>query len=80
MLSNECQCFLICIAKIQSKFLKTVQNKKDAVKEDVIRVIHEFSDLPPMSKWLTTVQSKEDVVKEGVARVIYEFKESIRNK
>ena len=46
----------------------------------MIRVIHEFSDLPPMSKWLTTVQSKEDVVKEDVARVIYEFKESIRNK
>ena len=37
MLFNECQHFLICIA-----ILKTVQSKKDMVKEDVARAIYEF--------------------------------------
>ena len=44
MLSNECQHFLICIVKIWSKRLKTVQSKKDAVKEDVTGVIYEFKE------------------------------------
>ena len=44
MLSNEWQRFLICIVKILSKLLKTVQSEEDAVKEDVARVIYEFKE------------------------------------
>ena len=51
MLSNEYQRFLTRIVlKIQSKWLKTIQNEEDAVKEDVAKIIHEFeekSDLLP---------------------------------
>ena len=56
MLSNEWQRFLNCIAKIQSKLLKTVQS---AAKEDVARVF-ELSVL----KNIERVQSKKDVVNE----------------
>ena len=83
MLSNECQRFLLCIVKIQTKLLKTVQSKKDVVQEDVAKVIYEFKEksyLVFQSEWLKTVQSKKDAVKEDAAGVIHEFKESIRNK
>ena len=59
MLSNECQRFLNCIAKIQSRLLKTVQS---AVKEDVVRVIYEFE--LSVLKNIERVQSKKDVVNE----------------
>ena len=59
MLSNECQRFLNCIAKIQSRLLKTVQS---AVKEDVVRVIYEFE--LSVSKNIEQVQSKKDLVNE----------------
>ena len=53
MLSNECQGFLICIVKIWSKLLKTVQSKKDAVKEDVARVIYKFEESIKNKKVIT---------------------------
>ena len=39
MLFNECQRFLIYIAMV-----KTVQSKKDVVKEDVARVIYKLEE------------------------------------
>ena len=60
MLSNECQRFLNCISKIQSKLLKTVQSKKDAVKKDVGRVIYEFEI--SILKNIEREQSKKDMV------------------
>ena len=59
MLSNECQRCLNCIAKIQSKLLKTVQS---AVKEDVAKVIYEFELI--VLKNIERVQRKKDVVNE----------------
>ena len=62
MLSNECQRFLNCIAKIQSKLLKTVESKKDAAKEDVAKVIYEFE--LSVLKNIERVQSKKDFKKK----------------
>ena len=59
MLSTECQCFLNCIAKIQSKLLKTVQG---AAKEDVAEVTYEFE--LSILKNIERVQRKKDVVNE----------------
>ena len=56
MLSNECQRFLNCIAKIQSKLLKTVEIKKDAVEEDVAKVIYEFERLYKVKKYAVEVR------------------------
>ena len=62
MLSNECQRFLNYIAKIQNKLLKTVEIKKDAVKEDVARVTYEFE--LSVLKNIERVQSKKDLKKK----------------
>ena len=59
MLSTECQRFLNCIAKIQSKSLKTVRG---AAKEDVAEVTYEFE--LSILKNIERVQRKKDVVNE----------------
>ena len=60
MLFNECQHFLICIA-----ILKTVQSKKDMVKEDVTRAIYEFE-----KKWLSLLKDIEQMTKDCTVKEV----------
>ena len=61
MLFNECQRFLNYIT-----MLKTVQSKKDTVKEDVARVIYKFE-----KKWLSVLKDIERMTKDCTVKEVW---------